>query len=83
LRRKAQDLTELCPSFADFLLHAPWPEKPSGLLVFGNREIQATLDGLGFRFRVQRLLCALDLGWVQMKVLVGSLVQIVSGVYSP
>ena len=43
------------------------------LLVFRDREIQRSLNGLSLRLGVQSSLGALDLGSVQQKVFVGSL----------
>ena len=37
-------------------------EHQTVLLVFRNRKVQGALDGFSLRFRVQRSLCALDLG---------------------
>src|SRR5258708_878975 len=48
-------------------------ENQSVALVFGNRQIQRTLDGLGLGFRSQSFLGALDFHGIQLKVLVRSI----------
>jgi hypothetical protein len=45
-------------------------ESQSIALVFGNRQIQCTIDGLRLGFRAQSFLGALDFHGIQLKVLV-------------